>query len=100
MFILDMAEIRPPLGKYKYDTLTIPCACGDPYETSTNLSLANDRVGQSHYSQEKEIPDYIHSTPADRFVGPHLVSLPLSTKVVEKPKHLSILARRGQTIGP
>jgi hypothetical protein len=57
----------------------------------SNLSLANDRVGQSHYIQEKEIPDYILSMPTDRFVGPHPISLLLSTKeVVEKAKHLSI----------
>jgi hypothetical protein len=58
----------------------------------SNLSLANDRVGQSHYSREKGIPDYIPSTPADRSAGPHPVSLPLSTKeVVEKAKLLSIV---------
>jgi hypothetical protein len=56
----------------------------------SNLSLANDRVGQSHYSQEKGIPDYISSTSTDRSTGPHPVSLPLSTKeLVEKAKHLS-----------
>jgi hypothetical protein len=49
-----------------------------------------NRVGQSHYSREKEIPDYIPSTPVDRSVGPHPVSLLLSTKEgVEKAKHLS-----------
>jgi hypothetical protein len=60
--------------------------------THRNLSLANDRVGQNHYSREKGIPDYIPSTPADRYVSPHLVSLLLSTKeVVEKGKHLSTI---------
>jgi hypothetical protein len=58
--------------------------------THRTLSLANDRVGQSHYSQEKGISNYIPSTPTDRSAGPYPVSLPLSTKkVVEKAKHLS-----------
>jgi hypothetical protein len=62
------------------------------WSAHSNLSLANDRVGQSHYSREKGIPDYIPSTSADRSAGPHPVSLPLSTKeVVEKAKHLSIV---------
>jgi hypothetical protein len=57
--------------------------------THSNLSLANDSAGQSHYSQEKRIPIYIPGTPTDRSVGPHLVSLPLSTKeVVDKAKQL------------
>jgi hypothetical protein len=44
-----------------------------------------DRVGQSHCSREKGIPDCILSTPADRSVGPHPVSQPLTTiEVVEK----------------
>jgi hypothetical protein len=47
MLILEMIEVLPPLGKYKYDTwrilpvksiLTIPCACGAAYETSTIIS--------------------------------------------------------------
>jgi hypothetical protein len=60
------------------------------WSAHSNLLLANDRVGQSHYSKEKRIPDYISSTSADRSVSPNLVSLPLSTKeVVEKAKHLS-----------
>jgi hypothetical protein len=58
--------------------------------THINLSLANDRVGQSHYCREKGIPDYIPSMSADRSTDPHTVSLLLSTKeVVEKAKHLS-----------
>jgi hypothetical protein len=90
------------------------------WSAHSKLSLANDRVGQSHYSREKGIPDYILSTPTNRFVVLHPVSLPLSTKeVVEKVKHIStvgysayqahisdmrsirsILAHGGQPIGP
>jgi hypothetical protein len=56
----------------------------------SNLLLANDRVGQSHYTREKVIPDYIPSMSADRSMDSHPVSLLLSTKeVVEKAKHLS-----------
>jgi hypothetical protein len=56
----------------------------------SNLSQGNDWVGQSHYSREKGVANYILSTPADRSMGPHPVSLPLSTKeVVKKAKHLS-----------
>jgi hypothetical protein len=44
-------------------------------ESSTDLD-------GSHYSREKGIPDYIPSTSADRFAGPHPVSLLLSTKEV------------------
>jgi hypothetical protein len=36
----------------------------------------------SHYSREKEIPDYIPSTSANRSTGPYLVSLLFSTKEV------------------
>jgi hypothetical protein len=36
----------------------------------------------SHYSREKGISDYTLSMSADRSVGPHLASLPLSTKEV------------------
>jgi hypothetical protein len=51
-----------------------------------------DRVGQNHCSQEKGIPNYIPSTSADRFVGPHLVSLPLTTiEAVEKATQLSTI---------
>jgi hypothetical protein len=58
--------------------------------THSNLSPIIDRVEQSHYFREKGIPDYITSTPTDQSVGPHLVSLLLSSKeVVEKAKHLS-----------
>jgi hypothetical protein len=39
-------------------------------ESSTDLD-------GSHSSREKGIPDYIPSTPTDRSVGSHLVSLPL-----------------------
>jgi hypothetical protein len=56
----------------------------------SNLLLANNRVGQSHYSLEKGIPNYIPSTLADRSMDPHSVSLLPSTKeVVEKVNHLS-----------
>jgi hypothetical protein len=42
-------------------------------------------------SEEKRTIDFIPSTPADRSVGPHLVSFQVSTKeVVEKVKHLSV----------
>jgi hypothetical protein len=39
-------------------------------------------LDRSHYFWEKGIPDYIPSTSADWSVGPHLVSLLLSTKEV------------------
>jgi hypothetical protein len=49
-----------------------------------------DRVGQSHCSQEKGIPDYIPSTLADRSTGPHPLSLPLTTiEVAKKATQLS-----------
>jgi hypothetical protein len=55
----------------------------------SNLSPAIHRAGQSYYSREKRIPNYIPSTPADRFASPHLVFLLLSTKEeVEKAKHM------------
>jgi hypothetical protein len=38
-----------------------------------------DGVGQSYCSREKGDPDYIPSMVADRFVGPHLISLSLTT---------------------
>jgi hypothetical protein len=58
--------------------------------TQSNLSLANNRVGQIDYSGEKGILDYIPSTLADQSTCPHPVSLLLSTiEVVEKAKHLS-----------
>jgi hypothetical protein len=46
VLVLDMIEILPPLGKYKYDTwrillvciLTILCACRAAKETSTSIS--------------------------------------------------------------
>jgi hypothetical protein len=54
-----------------------------------NLSLVINNVGQSHYSQEKEILDYIPNTPTNRSAGPHPVSLPLTTiETVEKAKHI------------
>jgi hypothetical protein len=56
----------------------------------SNLLPAINRVRLSHHSREKGIPDSILSTLADRYVGPHPVSLLLSTKeVVKKVKHLS-----------
>jgi hypothetical protein len=74
----------------------------------------------SHYSREKGILNYTLNTPAGRSVGPHLVSLPLSTKEVVGLSQASvddkligllgpyismwsihsILARGGQSIGP
>jgi hypothetical protein len=71
-----------------------PCMVPDhmylTWSTHSNLSLANNRVGQSHYFREKGIPDSIPSTLADRSAGPHPISLLLSTKeVVEKANHLS-----------
>jgi hypothetical protein len=54
-----------------------------------NLSWVINNVGQSHCSRENGTPDYIPSTPIDRFVGPHPVSLLLTTiEAVEKVKHL------------
>jgi hypothetical protein len=48
------------------------------------------RVGQSHCSREKRISDYISNMPADRSVGPHPVSLPLTTiEAMEKAIKLS-----------
>jgi hypothetical protein len=39
---------------------------------------------------EKQAPDYIPSTPVDRSMGPHPVSLPLTTReAVEKATKLS-----------
>jgi hypothetical protein len=50
------------------------------------------RVGQSHCSREKGILDYISSTSTDRSVGPHSVSLPLTTiEAVEKVTQLSTI---------
>jgi hypothetical protein len=54
-----------------------------------NLSRVINSVGQSHCYQEKGTPNYIPITQADQSVGPHPVSLPLTTiEAVEKAKHL------------
>jgi hypothetical protein len=72
------ASPRTPLLRF----LQVVCIRG-------NLSRVINSVGQNHCSQEKGTPDYIPSTPADRSVCPHLVSLPPTTiEVVEKAKHL------------
>jgi hypothetical protein len=44
-------------------------------------------------SEKKGIPDYISSTPADQSVGPHPVSLLLSTKEVVALSQTSIDSR-------
>jgi hypothetical protein len=53
VLVLDMIEIFPPLGKYKYDTckysqrnatLTILCACGAAYKTSTYYTVLHAGV--------------------------------------------------------
>jgi hypothetical protein len=62
-------------------------SCGQsPYmATIHESSIVLDRVT----ALKKETPDYIPSAPTDQFVGPYLVSLPLTTiEAVEKAKQL------------
>jgi hypothetical protein len=86
----------------------------------SNPSRVIDTVRQSHCSRETGLLTRIHNTPADRSVGPHLVSLPSQpTKQWRKPNIYrqqatrlarpintsirlvrSILARGGQPNGP
>jgi hypothetical protein len=54
----------------------------------------------SHYSQEKGILDYIPSMPADRSVGSHPVSLPLSTKKIVDLSQASIDDKLLGLLGP
>jgi hypothetical protein len=81
--VYPVGKIRP--ARHAQPTLSPHMVLGHTYltrSTHSNLSLANDRVGQSHYSREKRISHYIPSTPADRSAGPHQVSLLFSTKEV------------------
>jgi hypothetical protein len=56
----------------------------------SNLSRVADIFGRIHYSGEKGIPDYILSTLTNRSTGPHLVSLPHSTKEVVSLRQASV----------
>jgi hypothetical protein len=58
--------------------------------THRNLSWVTNIAAQSHCSREKWILDYIPSMLADQSVGPHPVSLHLTTvEAVEKATQLS-----------
>jgi hypothetical protein len=69
---------------------TIRISCGQRIATFRE-SLTN--LDGSHYSQEKGIPDYTLSAPADRSASPHPVSLPLSTKEVVGLSQASVNSR-------
>jgi hypothetical protein len=84
-------ETRPT--HHTHPTFSLHMAIDHTYltwSTYNNISQVVDRVGQSHCSREKGIPDYIPNTSADRSVGLHPVSLPLTTiEVVKKATQLS-----------
>jgi hypothetical protein len=69
---------------------TICISCGQHIATF-HESLTD--LDGSHYSREKGIPDNIPSASADRSVGPHLISLILSTKEVVGLSQASVNSR-------
>jgi hypothetical protein len=65
VLVLDMIEILPPLGKYKYDTwriLSVKCYIDNSVRLQSCIqNINNDVKDEEEYNQGDEVPFFVNT---------------------------------------